>query len=261
MRSIDPPRPFGNRVYLEPQGLRVPMREIPLTAPEPPVRLYDTSGPYGDPDYEVDLDGGLPRMRGDWISARGDVESGSAPAVRARPGSCVTQMHYARRGEITPEMEYIAIRENQRLEELDEALAWQHPGDDFGANIPKRITPEFVRDEVARGRAIIPNNINHPESEPMIDRPQLPREDQCEHRQLGGHLLDRGRGREDGLVHPLGWRHRHGSLDGQANIHETREWILRNSPVPIGTVPIYQALEKVDGIARRADLGDLPRGR
>ncbi len=278
------PLPGSRKVYVEGSrpDLRVPMREIRLSPTpvsgaqgqealeeNPPVLVYDTSGPYSDPDAEVDLRRGLPGLRDPWIDDRGDTESardrGSSyareresdprlaalrfehrrPVRRARPGARVTQMHYARRGEITPEMEYVALRENQRRE-AQEAIAAQHPGQSFGAAIPPAITPEFVRDEVARGRAIIPANINHPELEPMaIGRNFLVKINA----NIGNSAVTSSIEEE---VEKLVWATRWGAdtamdLSTGKNIHETREWILRNSPVPIGTVPIYQALEKVDG--------------
>jgi phosphomethylpyrimidine synthase len=227
-------------------GVRVPMREIVLTAPEPPLRLYDTSGPYAEPSYELDLREGLPPLRRPWVLARGDVEELLAPTsryrreletdpglaeirfpasrtpFRAKPGRRVTQMHYARQGIITPEMEFVALREG--------------------------IAPEVVRDEVARGRAIIPANINHPESEPMIiGRNFLVKINA----NLGNSAVTSSIEDE---VEKMRWATRWGAdtvmdLSTGPHIHETREWILRNSPVPVGTVPIYQALEKVDGKA------------
>ena len=262
-------------------GVRVPMREIVQTATptlfggedNPPVTVYDTSGPYSDPDASIDLARGLPALRAAWIAARGDSEPLDAlsssfgrkresdakletvrfPARplprRARAGANVTQMHYARRGIVTPEMEFVAIREHQRLEAVREAgLLAQHPGDSFGAAIPARITPEFVRDEIARGRAILPNNINHPESEPMIiGRNFLTKVNA----NIGNSAVSSGIAEE---VEKLVWAIRWGAdtvmdLSTGRHIHETREWIVRNSPVPIGTVPIYQALEKVGGAA------------
>jgi phosphomethylpyrimidine synthase len=239
----------------------------------PPVTVYDTSGPYTDPDYRVDLAAGLPPLRAAWIEERGDSErlSGLSSAFgrqraadprldairfavtraprRAVAGANVTQMHYARRGIVTPEMEFVAIRENQRLEALREGgLGRQHPGESFGAALPKLITPEFVRDEVARGRAIIPANINHPESEPMIiGRNFLTKVNA----NIGNSAVSSGIAEE---VEKLVWSIRWGGdtvmdLSTGKHIHETREWIIRNSPVPIGTVPIYQALEKVGGVA------------
>ncbi|MDF3982593.1 phosphomethylpyrimidine synthase ThiC [Luteibacter sp. PPL554] len=261
--------------------LRVPMREIRQAdtptlfggEANPPIVVYDTSGPYTDPSHAVDLARGLPPLRAGWIHERGDVESlpglssafGRSRAddvrldairfahprtpLRARPGANVTQMHYARRGIVTPEMEYIALRENQRIDALaDGALRAQHPGESFGASMPRLITPEFVRDEVARGRAIIPANINHPEAEPMIiGRHFLTKVNA----NIGNSAVSSGIAEE---VEKLVWAIRWGGdtvmdLSTGKHIHETREWILRNSPVPIGTVPIYQALEKVGGVA------------
>ncbi|PTR23935.1 hydroxymethylpyrimidine synthase [Luteibacter sp. OK325] len=261
--------------------LRVPLREIAQTATptlfggeeNPPIVVYDTSGPYTDPEHTVDLTSGLPAVRARWIAERGDVERldglssafGRARAddarldairfgsprtpLRAKAGSNVTQMHYARRGIVTPEMEYIAIRENQRIDALvDSALRAQHPGESFGASLPNRITPEFVRDEVARGRAIIPANINHPEVEPMIiGRNFLTKVNA----NIGNSAVSSGIAEE---VEKLVWAIRWGGdtvmdLSTGKHIHETREWIIRNAPVPIGTVPIYQALEKVGGVA------------
>jgi phosphomethylpyrimidine synthase len=255
--------------------LRVAMREIPLepTANEPPVRVYDTSGPYSDPAARIDIMAGLPELRRDWIRSRGDVEevaqravkpedngqlgpdrSGGVPTfpqvrgrvLRARPGANVSQMHYARRGIVTPEMEYVAIRENVGRAALKERLA--RDGQDFGASIPDVVTPEFVRDEVARGRAIIPANINHPETEPMaIGRNFLVKINA----NIGNSAVASDVAAE---VDKMVWSIRWGAdtvmdLSTGRNIHDTREWILRNSPVPIGTVPIYQALEKVGGVA------------
>jgi len=261
--------------------LRVPLREIVQAATptlfggedNPPIVVYDTSGPYTDPEHAVDLARGLPALRAGWIAERGDVERldglsssfGRARAddarldpirfalsrmpMRAKPGANVTQMHYARRGIVTPEMEYIAIRENQRIDALvDSALRAQHPGESFGASLPSRITPEFVRDEVARGRAIIPANINHPEVEPMIiGRNFLTKVNA----NIGNSAVSSGIAEE---VEKLVWAIRWGGdtvmdLSTGKHIHETREWIIRNAPVPIGTVPIYQALEKVGGVA------------
>lgn len=256
-------------------GLTVAMREIALEpgCGEPPLRVYDTSGPYSDPAQAIDIRAGLPRLRHDWIVARGDVEtyagrdvkpednglkgpdrSGGVPAfpnvnatpLRARAGGNVTQMHYARQGIVTPEMEYVAIRENLGRKQLKEALA--RDGQDWGASIPDYVTAEFVRDEVARGRAIIPSNINHPESEPMaIGRNFLVKINA----NIGNSAVASDVAAE---VDKMVWSIRWGAdtvmdLSTGRNIHDTREWILRNSPVPIGTVPIYQALEKVGGIA------------
>jgi len=254
--------------------LNVAMREITLepSSGEPPVRVYDTSGPYTDPDARIDIAAGLPALRRDWIVGRGDVEaydarhvkpedngqlgpdrSGGVPAfpnvvkrpLRAKPGMNVSQMHYAKAGIITPEMEYVAARENLGREMLKDHV---RDGQDWGAAIPDYVTPEFVRDEVARGRAIIPSNINHPESEPMaIGRNFLVKINA----NIGNSAVASDVASE---VDKMVWSIRWGAdtvmdLSTGRNIHDTREWILRNSPVPIGTVPIYQALEKVGGIA------------
>jgi len=267
--------------------LRVPMREIAQTPTaigtgdaagaedNPPVWIYDTSGPYTDPNVHIDLLRGLPDVRTAWIEERGDTELLNGPTSefgrlrkaepalaqlrfehlrtprRAAPGRNVTQMHYARRGEITPEMEYVAIRENLRLDELRadpryEKLLRQHRGQAFGAALPDTITPELVRDEVARGRAIIPANINHPELEPMI----IGRNFRVKINTNIGNSATTSSIAEE--VEKMVWSARWGGdtlmdLSTGKNIHETREWILRNAPMPIGTVPIYQALEKVDG--------------
>ena len=260
--------------------LKVPFREISLSdtpssfgaEKNPPVMVYDTSGPYTDPDYQIDIRNGLPSLRSQWIDERNDTEFLDGPSSvfgherktnpeltkmrfnllrqprRAKAGKNVSQMHYAKQGIVTPEMEYIAIRENQRREDMSALLQTQHPGHDFGAAIPKLITPEFVRDEVARGRAIIPANINHPETEPMIiGRNFLVKINA----NIGNSALGSSISEE---VEKMVWGTRWGAdtvmdLSTGKNIHETREWIIRNSPVPIGTVPIYQALEKVDGKA------------
>jgi len=254
--------------------LDVAMREIHLdpSSGEPPLRVYDTSGPYTDPQARIDIMAGLPQRRRAWIEGRGDVESydgrelrpedngqlgpdrsGGVPQfpgavrrpLRARPGANVSQMHYARRGIVTPEMEYVATRENLGREMLRGHV---RDGESFGASIPDYVTPEFVRDEVARGRAIIPSNINHPESEPMaIGRNFLVKINA----NIGNSAVASNVAAE---VDKLVWSIRWGAdtvmdLSTGRNIHDTREWILRNSPVPIGTVPIYQALEKVGGIA------------
>ncbi|SFD32683.1 hydroxymethylpyrimidine synthase [Chitinophaga sp. CF118] len=265
----------------------VAMREITLSptrlhgsqgaeVSNPPVVVYDTSGAYTDPDIQIDVKKGLPRLRESWIKDRNDVEQLTAitsvygqerladsrldelrfsylhSPMKAKKGSNVTQLHYARKGIITPEMEYIAIRENQCLEQLfekDNALWEQHKGHSFGANTPvKFITPEFVRQEVAAGRAIIPANINHPESEPMIiGRNFLVKINA----NIGNSAVTSSIEKE---VEKAVWSCRWGAdtimdLSTGKHIHETREWIIRNSPVPIGTVPIYQALEKVNGKA------------
>ncbi|MDP3819053.1 MAG: phosphomethylpyrimidine synthase ThiC [Methylotenera sp.] len=284
--EVDPATttPFAKsrKVYVEGSrpDIRVPFREISLSdtpsafgaEKNPPVVVYDTSGPYTDPTISIDIRNGLPALRTGWILERGDVEQLDGPSsefgitrkndpalaemrfnltrkpLRAKAGANVSQMHYARKGIITPEMEYIAIRENQRRENMSELLQTQHKGHDFGASIPKMITPEFVRDEVARGRAIIPMNINHPEIEPMIiGRNFLVKINA----NIGNSALGSSISEE---VEKMVWSTRWGGdtvmdLSTGKNIHETREWIIRNSPVPIGTVPIYQALEKVDGKA------------
>ena len=252
-------------------GVRVAMREIDLEGGEPSLRVYDTSGPYTDPNVAIDINMGLPQLRREWIMARGDVEeydarevkpedngqlgpdrSGGVPQfpnvvkrpLRAKPGANVSQMHYARKGIITPEMEYVAERENLGRE----MIAKDRDGQSWGAAIPDFITPEFVRDEVARGRAIIPNNINHPESEPMaIGRNFLVKINA----NIGNSAVASDVANE---VDKMVWSIRWGAdtvmdLSTGRNIHDTREWIIRNSPVPIGTVPIYQALEKVGGVA------------
>ena len=276
------PLPNSRKVYIEgaQPGVRVPMREITQSdtpasmgaEKNPAILVYDTSGPYTDPAVNIDIRSGLGALRQPWIEARGDTEALAGPTSRygrerledpqlaslrfnlgrqprrAKAGKNVTQMHYARRGMVTPEMEYIAIRENQRREGLSELLTKQHPGQHFGASIPKIITPEFVRDEVARGRAIIPVNINHPEIEPMIiGRNFLVKINA----NIGNSAISSGIQEE---VEKMTWAIRWGGdtvmdLSTGQHIHETREWIIRNSPVPIGTVPIYQALEKVDGKA------------
>jgi phosphomethylpyrimidine synthase len=277
-------QPFAKsrKVYIEGSrpDIRVPFREISLSdtpsafgaEENPPVMVYDTSGPYTDPTVKIDIRDGLPALRAKWIEERNDTEQLDGPSSefgqqrktdpalaemrfnltrkprRAKPGMNVSQMHYARKGIITPEMEYIAIRENQRRENMSELIQTQHAGQDFGASIPKVITPEFVRDEVARGRAIIPLNINHPEIEPMIiGRNFLVKINA----NIGNSALGSSISEE---VEKMVWGTRWGGdtvmdLSTGKNIHETREWIIRNSPVPIGTVPIYQALEKVDGKA------------
>ncbi|WP_192035044.1 phosphomethylpyrimidine synthase ThiC [Halomonas sp. YLGW01] len=281
------PLPGSRKVYVEGSrpDIRVPFREISLSPTttsdgvetNPPLLVYDTSGPYTDPDAEIDLRRGLNALREAWIDERNDTEWLEGPSSeygrrrandpmlaplrfdltrtprRAKAGRNVTQLHYARQGIITPEMEFIAIRENQRRQalgtaEVERILGHQHAGQGFGAQLPEEITPEFVRDEVAAGRAIIPSNINHPEAEPMI---------------IGRNFLVKINGNlgnsavtssiED-EVDKMTWGIRWGSdtimdLSTGQNIHETREWIIRNAPVPIGTVPIYQALEKVNGVA------------
>jgi phosphomethylpyrimidine synthase len=277
------PFPASRKIYVEGSrpDIRVPMREVELTdtptafggEKNAPVLIYDTSGAYTDPTVTIDIRQGLPNVREQWVAERGDTDilSGLTSAYgnsrlhdpelahlrfahlrtprRAKGGANVTQMHYAKRGIITPEMEYIAIRENMKLQQAREAgLLTQHPGQSFGAAIPKEITPEFVRSEVARGRAIIPANINHVELEPMIiGRNFLVKING----NLGNSALASSIEEE---VEKMTWSIRWGAdtvmdLSTGKNIHETREWILRNSPVPIGTVPVYQALEKVGGIA------------
>jgi len=275
---------FANsrKVYIQGSrpDIQVPFREISLSdtpsmfgaEKNPPVMVYDTSGPYTDPAINIDIRNGLPALRAKWIEERNDTEQLDGPSSefghqrktdpelaemrfnllrlprRAKAGMNVSQMHYARKGIITPEMEYIAIRENQRRENMSELLQTQHKGHDFGASIPKVITPEFVRSEVALGRAIIPMNINHPEIEPMIiGRNFLVKINA----NIGNSALGSSISEE---VEKMVWSTRWGGdtvmdLSTGKNIHETREWIIRNSPVPIGTVPIYQALEKVDGKA------------
>ena len=294
--------PASRKVYIEAEGVRVPFREISLSpsremdgtiVENSPIRVYDTSGPWTDPEQKHDIREGLSALRREWIVARGDVEEYEGREVqpqdngyltkgaeeiarvkengaleefpglrrallRAKNGACVTQMHYARKGIITPEMEYVAIRENlgrsadtlvRKAERSDRSsLYHQHKGESFGAAIPEFVTPEFVRDEVARGRAIIPANINHPESEPMIiGRNFLVKINA----NIGNSAVASSIEEE---VEKMRWATLWGAdtvmdLSTGKNIHATREWILRNSPVPVGTVPIYQALEKVGGRA------------
>ncbi|OWW19315.1 phosphomethylpyrimidine synthase ThiC [Noviherbaspirillum denitrificans] len=290
------PLPNSRKIYVEGSrpDIRVPMREIsqsdtPVSfgaEKNPPIYVYDTSGPYTDPNVKIDIRSGLAALRAAWIAERGDTEELAGPSSqygverlndpklaelrfnlhrkprRAKAGKNVTQMHYARQGIITPEMEYIAIRENLRRKEyleglkasgpmgqkLADLMGRQHPGQSFGAAIPAEITPEFVRSEIACGRAIIPNNINHPESEPMIiGRNFLVKINA----NIGNSAVTSSIGEE---VEKMTWAIRWGGdtvmdLSTGKHIHETREWIIRNSPVPIGTVPIYQALEKVNGKA------------
>ncbi|HCB4365436.1 TPA: phosphomethylpyrimidine synthase ThiC [Salmonella enterica] len=280
--------PESKRIYItgSQPDIRIPMREIQLSptliggSKDNPqfeeneaVPVYDTSGPYGDPEVAINVQLGLAKLRQPWIEARADVETladrssaytrerltdegldalrftGLLTPKRAKAGHRVTQLHYARQGIVTPEMEFIAIRENMGRERIrSEVLRHQHPGMNFGARLPENITPEFVRDEVAAGRAIIPANINHPESEPMIiGRNFLVKVNA----NIGNSAVTSSIEEE---VEKLVWATRWGAdtvmdLSTGRYIHETREWILRNSPVPIGTVPIYQALEKVNGIA------------
>jgi phosphomethylpyrimidine synthase len=282
------PFPSSHKVYVEgtQDNVRVGMREItlsdtfiggtdenPVYESNAPLRVYDTSGPYTDPDFTLDVRKGLDKYREQWIESRGDTEIlGSVssqfsqqrmadegldhirfehlPKIRrAKAGKNVTQMYYARQGIITPEMEYVAIRENMGRAQLQkELLAQQHQGESFGASIPEFITPEFVRDEIARGRAILPNNINHPETEPMIvGRNFLVKVNA----NIGNSSVSSSIEEE---VEKMVWSTRWGAdtvmdLSTGRYIHETREWVVRNSPVPIGTVPIYQALEKVNGVA------------
>lgn len=298
--SVDPaavqPYPSSKKIYVTGSrpDIRVPFREIEQSdtptlfggEKNPPITIYDTSGPYTDPEVKIDIKNGINTPRTPWILERQDTKE--LPGLssqfgrarlnkteldslrfnlsrlprKAKSGSNVTQMHYARKGIITPEMEFIAIRENMRREEyinslrqlgskgerLVELLTRQHPGHSFGASIPETVTPEFVRDEVARGRAIIPANINHPEAEPMIiGRNFLVKVNA----NIGNSAISSDIGDE---VEKMTWAIRWGAdtimdLSTGKNIHETREWIIRNSPVPVGTVPIYQALEKVGGIA------------
>ncbi|EIP2045833.1 TPA: phosphomethylpyrimidine synthase ThiC [Salmonella enterica] len=280
--------PNSKRIYVtgSQHDIRVPMREIQLSptliggSKDNPqfeeneaVPVYDTSGPYGDPEVAINVQQGLAKLRQPWIDARNDSEelddrssaytrerladdglddlrfTGLLTPKRAKAGKRVTQLHYARKGIVTPEMEFIAIRENMGRERIrSEVLRHQHPGMNFGARLPENITPEFVRDEVAAGRAIIPANINHPESEPMIiGRNFLVKVNA----NIGNSAVTSSIEEE---VEKLVWSTRWGAdtvmdLSTGRYIHETREWILRNSPVPFGTVPIYQALEKVNGIA------------
>jgi phosphomethylpyrimidine synthase len=294
LAGMTEPLPASQKIYvngkLHPE-IRVPMREISVTPTPagvgddgqpkmeqyPPVYVYDTSGPYTDPEAKIDVRKGLTPIRQEWIEARGDTETYSGrpvtarddgyssenraeekterfpgaesqPVRRARSGGNVTQMHYAREGIITPEMEYVAVRENQLRERYEEQVKPQHRGEHFGAAIPDRITPEFVRDEVARGRAIIPANVNHPELEPIIiGRNFLVKINA----NIGNSAVTSSIEEE---IEKMVWAIRWGSdtvmdLSTGKNIHATREWIIRNSPVPVGTVPIYQALEKVDGKA------------
>ncbi|NKC17289.1 MULTISPECIES: phosphomethylpyrimidine synthase ThiC [Pseudoalteromonas] len=282
------PFPNSHKVYVEGEqtGVRVGMREItlsdsfvggteenPVFESNDPIRVYDTSGPYTDPEVPVDVRAGLPKFRAQWIVERDDTEMLESvtsqfsqqrmadegldhirfehlPKIRrAKAGKNVTQMHYARQGIVTPEMEYVAIRENMGRAKLrEELLAQQHKGQSFGASIPEFITPEFVRDEIARGRAVLPNNINHPETEPMIiGRNFLVKVNA----NIGNSSVTSSIEEE---VEKMVWSTRWGAdtvmdLSTGRYIHETREWVVRNSPVPIGTVPIYQALEKVNGVA------------
>lgn len=278
------PFPNSEKIYvsgdLYPE-IKVAMRKISLSptvdsftqkkSENAPVIVYDTSGPYTDDNKDINVHKGIERIREQWILNRNDVEkledftskythqrledtklqalrfSHLKKPLRAKKGKNVTQMHYAKKGIITPEMEYIAIRENQKLDAVH-SLSKQHEGESFGADIPSKITPEFVRSEVARGRAVIPCNINHPESEPMI----IGRNFLVKINANIGNSATTSSIEEE--VEKAVWACRWGAdnimdLSTGKNIHETREWIVRNSPVPIGTVPIYQALEKVNGKA------------
>jgi phosphomethylpyrimidine synthase len=280
--SLTEPFPASRKIHVRGSrpDIRVPMREISQQSTpsgtgvetNPPIPLYDTSGAYTDPEARIDLRKGLPDLRSGWIVERADSEQLSQASSaygrarhgdpqlaglrfehlrlprRARQGCNVTQMHYARRGLITPEMEFVALREAQRLETLrDSGLLRQHPGYHWGARIPQQITPEFVRQEVAAGRAIIPANINHPELEPMIIGRAF-------HVKINANIGNSAvKSSIDDEVEKLRWATLWGAdtvmdLSTGRNIHETREWILRNAAVPIGTVPIYQALEKVGGV-------------
>ncbi|MBL4746459.1 MAG: phosphomethylpyrimidine synthase ThiC [Flavobacteriaceae bacterium] len=278
------PFPSSKKIYVSgtiyPE-IKVAMREIALAATlnsltgkkiaNEPITVYDTSGPYTDPSIDIDIHKGIKKLRSSWITSRGDVEQLTAfssdfcnerlenkelddlrfslltKPMRAKKGKNVSQMYYARKGMITQEMEYVAIRENQRIDEMTR-LSTQHAGQDFGASIPAKITAEFVRDEIARGRAVLPSNINHPESEPMI----IGRNFLVKINANIGNSATTSSIEEE--VEKAVWACRWGAdnimdLSTGENIHETREWIVRNSPVPIGTVPIYQALEKVNGKA------------
>ncbi len=280
------PLPQSRKIHIEGSrpDVRVPMREIAQSdtpasfgaEKNPSIVVYDTSGPYTDPDAAIDIKKGLPPLRARWIEERGDTLELAGPTSaygrerladaalrgmrfdlhrkprRAKSGANVTQMHYAKRGIVTPEMEFVAIRENllreKMLATLPELVTRAHRGQSFGAAIPDVITPEFVMSEIARGRAILPANINHPETEPMtIGRNFLVKINA----NIGNSAVSSSIGEE---VEKMTWATRWGAdtvmdLSTGKNIHETREWIVRNSPVPIGTVPIYQALEKVDGKA------------
>ncbi|MBU2945547.1 phosphomethylpyrimidine synthase ThiC [Zobellia uliginosa] len=278
------PFPNSKKIYVSGKiypEINVAMREIALSdtkdsltgklKPNESITVYDTSGPYTDPEKKIDVHSGIERIKEQWIVGRGDVEQLDSfsseycnerlndnsldhmrfsllkKPLRAKKGKNVTQLHYAKQGIITPEMEYIAIRENQRIDEMTE-ITKQHKGEHFGAAIPDKITPEFVREEVARGRAVIPSNINHPEAEPMI----LGRNFLVKiNANIGNSATTSSIEQE---VEKAVWACRWGAdnimdLSTGQNIHETREWIIRNSPVPVGTVPIYQALEKVNGVA------------
>jgi phosphomethylpyrimidine synthase len=275
--------PNSSKIYVTGSrpDIRVPMREVaqsntPATfgvEKNPPIPIYDCSGPYTDPNAAIDLTRGLPALRANWIAERDDTERLAdfssefgrerhadnalthlrfpepPKPLRAKAGKNLSQMHYARQGIITPEMEFVAIRENAKIDEIkDSRLLRRHPGEGFGANLPEHVTPEFVRDEIAAGRAIIPNNVNHPESEPMI----IGRNFRVKiNANMGTSAVTSSIAEE---VEKMVWAARWGGdtimdLSTGKHIHETREWIIRNSPVPVGTVPIYQALEKVNGKA------------
>jgi len=285
--EITEPFPRSKKIYLSGSrdDIRVGMREIECddtptndgVEKNPPITVYDTSGPFTDPEIDIDLLKGIPDVRSQWIEQRDDTEQLGGPSSdfglqrqndasladlrfehirqprRAKSGKNVSQMHYARQGIVTPEMEYVAIRENMRLDEFRSSDAYQkllkqHPGQSFGAHIPQQITADFVRDEIAAGRAIIPCNINHPELEPMI----IGRNFHVKvNTNIGNSAVTSSIAEE---VEKMAWSARWGGdtlmdLSTGKNIHETREWILRNAPMPIGTVPIYQALEKVNGVA------------
>lgn len=300
------PLPNSRKVYIQGSrpDIQVPMREISQSdtpasfgfEENPPIYVYDTSGAYTDSDIKIDIRSGLVPVCANWIAGRDDTEELSGPSSdygvtrlhdpkcaelrfnltrlprRAIAGKNVSQMHYARQGIVTPEMEYVAIRENMQRKEylenlrqsgvmgnkLADLMGRQHPGQHFGASIPTEITPEFVRDEIARGRAIIPCNINHPEVEPMIiGRNFLVKINA----NIGNSAVTSSIGEE---VEKMTWSIRWGGdtvmdLSTGKHIHETREWIIRNSPVPIGTVPIYQALEKGERQSRRLNLGNFSR--
>lgn len=281
--EIDPlfrtPFPNSRRLYItgSESSIRVGMREVSQgptydaegkAVENPPITLYDTSGPYTDPDVSIDLNVGLAPLRESWVRNRSTVEivekdqasftpesTDRGPnrlCFRGKPGTRVTQMHYARRGEITPEMEYVAIRENVRWGNAPDELKCRHAGNAWGARMPEIITPEFVRDEVARGRAIIPANVNHLELEPMI----IGRNFKVKiNANLGNSALSSSMSEE---VEKMLWAIRWGAdtvmdLSTAEPIHETREWIIRNCPVPVGTVPVYQALQKVGGVPEELD--------
>lgn len=277
------PLPASKKVWVSSGNVTVAQREITLTPTlladgsqqyNPPLPVYDTSGPYTDPNQKTDITQGLLPFRKEWIEARKDTEQldsfssdytriqqqnlvheafrfkNKHKPRRAKAGKNVSQLYYARQGVITPEMEYVAARENLGLspEAMAEAVKSQHPGQSFGANIPNIVTPEFVRSEIARGRAVIPSNINHPEAEPMIIGRNFRTKVNAN---IGNSAVTSSIAEE---VEKMVWSARWGAdtlmdLSTGKHIHETREWIIRNSPVPVGTVPIYQALEKCGGMA------------